>query len=210
LGNDLQTYFSENLENSKIEIFKKYPQTSTIKQKTMEINLLDIIDNELIADGFDTELLDDYINWEDGFGANNEIFKQDIAYNGKSIAWWQRNEVGKDILRIRLENEVILSWRPKARHHSWGFLCGFIQWFDNQLIVKYKNKHTDYIFRFDGLKFKQLFSGSIGYFAIKNEMIYIKEPSYHQGRLLKLNLLGNEEVTLSSTDELIRENIDFI
>ena len=121
-------------------------------------NLLNLIDEELIADGFDTELSENYIKWKDGFGAECEVLKADIAYNEKSIAWWQHNEVGKDILRIRLENEVILTWRPKANHHSWGFTDVSLQWIDKELIVKYKNKHTDYVFRFDGLDFERIFT----------------------------------------------------
>ena len=174
----------------------------------MSINLLDIIDDELIDDGIDSEIINDYqIGWKDTFGAENFIYKSNITYNEKDIAWWQNSDVGKDLLRIKKPNGIILNWRPAGNHADYGFKCNYIQWFDDVLIVMYRNKHTDYIFRFKDLEVKKLYGGSIGSYVIKNELIYVQRPIYHQSKIFKIAMFNDEEALEISAQELQNDNI---
>lgn len=173
----------------------------------MTLNLLDIIDDELISDGFDTDLLEDEIIWKDGFGAENEVKKTNIAYSGKGIAWWQTSEVGKDLLRIKKVNGLIINWRPESHHSDYGFCCNWLKWFGEQLIVLYTDKHSQFIFRFEGLAFKKIFVGKIAHQVIKGQVLYIREPEWHNAQVFKLNLLSDNAASIISEEELKHQNI---
>jgi hypothetical protein len=173
----------------------------------MMLDLLDIIDDELISDGFNTNLSEGQIIWKDGFGAENEVLKANIAYSGKDIAWWQTSEVGKDLLRIKKANGLIINWRPESNHSD--FRCNWLKWFGEQLIVMYTDKHNQFVFRFEGLEFKKIFVGKIAHQVIKDEVLYIREPEWHNAQVLRLNLLSDNEASVISEEELNHQNIIF-
>ncbi|WP_452222091.1 hypothetical protein [Lacinutrix salivirga] len=116
----------------------------------MNKDILDIIEEELFKDNIDTELKDDCIFWKDNFGTENEIHINQIAVNGHLIAWWQKNEVGKELVRIKVKDGIIINWRPPINTMELGSLgCDYIKFYFQFLIVKYKDKHRHRIFIID-------------------------------------------------------------
>lgn len=116
----------------------------------MNKEILDIIEEELFQDNIDTELKDDCIYWKDNFGAENEIQLKQTAINGNLIAWWQQNEVGKELVRIRIENGVIINWRPPINTMGLGSGgCTIIKFYHHLLVIKYRDKHRHRIFIID-------------------------------------------------------------
>ncbi len=116
----------------------------------MNKDILDIIAEELFQDNVDTELKDDCIYWKDNFGAENEIHINQIAFNGHLIAWWQENEIGKELVRIKVKDEIIVNWRPPINTMGLGSSgCDCIKFFHHFLVIKYRDKHRNRIFIID-------------------------------------------------------------
>ena len=116
----------------------------------MDRDILDIIDEELFQDNIDTEFKDDCISWKDNSGAENEIQFKQTARNGNLIAWWQQNEVGEELVRIKRENGIIINWRPPINTmglSSGG--CNIIKFYHQLLVIKYRDKHRHRIFIID-------------------------------------------------------------
>src|SRR6218665_895917 len=102
------------------------------------MNLLDKIDDLLFLEGLDTELTEHSIKWKDSFGAECSIISYHVASNGETIAWFQDNEAGKCFIRILCKNKATFNWKLSSNHSDYGFSCNFIRWFDNKLIIIYK------------------------------------------------------------------------
>lgn len=75
----------------------------------MNTDLLNLVDEELFLDNIDTEIDDNRIFWMDNLGAENEVLVNQIATNGSQLAWWQKNEVGKELLRIKIKDGLIMN-----------------------------------------------------------------------------------------------------
>ncbi|MGH1338668.1 MAG: hypothetical protein ACRBFS_21320 [Aureispira sp.] len=123
------------------------------------MNILEEIDEELFQDNIDTEIKKDSLYWIDNFKASNKIYKSQTAVNGNRIAWWQINEVGKDIVKIKLSNDLTICWRPDLNtmgQESQG--CNFIEFCQEVLVVKYQDKHRERVFLFniDHLESKEI------------------------------------------------------
>jgi len=92
-------------------------------------------------------LKDHSIWWKDNLGAENEIHRSQTVRDGDKIAWWQINEVGKDLVRICLQKDRILNWRPPINTMGLGSAgCSFIAFCLDFLILKYRDKHRERIF----------------------------------------------------------------
>lgn len=116
----------------------------------MNKDIIHIIEEELFQDNIDTELKDDCIFWKDNFGAENEVQFKQIAVNGHLIAWWQKNEVGKELVRIKVRDGIIINWRPPINTMGLASLgCDYIKFYFHFLVVKYKYKHRYRIFIID-------------------------------------------------------------
>lgn len=116
----------------------------------MNRKVIDIIEEELFQDNIDTELKDDCIFWKDNMGAENEVQFKQIAVNGNLIAWWQKNEVGKELVRIKVKDGIIINWRPPINTMGYGFPgCDFIKFYHHFLVIKYRDKHHYRIFIID-------------------------------------------------------------
>ena len=116
----------------------------------MNTTILDIIEEELFQDNIDTQLKDNCIYWKDNFGAENEIHANQIAANGRLIAWWQKNEVGKELVRIKVSDNIIVNWRPPINTMGLGSSgCDVIKFYHQFLVIKYKDKHRYRIFIID-------------------------------------------------------------
>lgn len=116
----------------------------------MTTNILDLIEEELFQGNIDTEIKNGAIYWKDNLGAENEIHTNQTAINGTVMAWWQKNEVGKDLVRIKIKDDLIINWRPPINTmgtESSG--CDYINFYHQFLIIKYKDKHRGRIFIID-------------------------------------------------------------
>jgi len=113
----------------------------------MEKDLLDLIAEELFLDNIDTEKRGDTLYWKDNMGAENLIEASQTASSGNLLAWWQQNEVGKDMVKLRLAAGVFIHWRPplKTMGMSYGG-CSLLRFYQNRLVVAYRDKHKDRVF----------------------------------------------------------------
>ena len=148
----------------------------------MNKDILDIIEEELFQDNIDTELKDDLICWKDNFGAENEININQIAVNGDIIAWWQNNEVGKELVRIKVKDGIIINWRPPINTMGLGSSgCDFIKFYHQFLIVKYQDKHRKRIFIIDTNCIQVEEIGTDGYtkkVKMKGNRLFIRDMGY--------------------------------
>ncbi|MEM6723955.1 MAG: hypothetical protein AAF598_07950 [Bacteroidota bacterium] len=113
-------------------------------------DLLHRVDEALFLDNIDTEDTDTGLCWTDNFGAENEVDRNQIAAQGDRLAWWQKNEVGKELLRIQLSKELIINWRPPINTMGLGSPgCAFLEFYEDLLIVQYPDKHHDRVFVID-------------------------------------------------------------
>ncbi len=116
----------------------------------MNTDLLNLVDEELFLDNIDTEIDDNRIFWMDNLGAENEVLVNQIATNGSQLAWWQKNEVGKELLRIKIKDGLIMNWRPPINTMGLASAgCSFIEFKDHLLTVTYRDKHKDRTFNID-------------------------------------------------------------
>lgn len=125
----------------------------------MTENILDIIEEELFQDNIDTDIKDNTIVWKDNFNAENEVHLHETAKHNGIVAWWQRNEVGKELVRIKLSDALIINWRPPI--NTMGLIsdgCSFIQFYQHYLIVKYRDKHGEraFVININKLTFEEL------------------------------------------------------
>jgi hypothetical protein len=186
--NSNEELFEGNLERLPLEIYegKEVP-----KEKEIVIDeVLDKIEDELSLDNISTEIKEHEITWIDNFGDENSIFSYMTATDQQRIAWWQCNEAGKDLVRIKLESGITINWRPPINTmglSSQG--CGFINFFSQFLIVMYTDKHTNRIF------------------AINTTNLNVEEINFY-GNYRRIKQVENEIfVTNSSTDEILKMTI---
>ncbi len=178
----------------------------------MKNKVLEIIEEELFQDNIDTELKENSIFWKDNFGTENEINNDQIAVNGNVIAWWQKNEVGKELVRIKVQDDIIINWRPPINTMGLNFGgCGFIEFYLEFLILKYRDKHRERIFIINtkNLKIVEINTegGTKGMILIKNNL-YIKElPS---GQITKISIHSDKLINVIIDENyLISKNIIF-
>ena len=175
-------------------------------QIIMKNSILDLIDEELFQDNIDTEIRNDSLYWIDNFGAENKIINTMIANNGDLIAWWQMNASGKDLVRIKISNDLIINWRPKlntAGTHSTG--CNFIEFFEHFLIVNYQDKHRERTFVFDSKKLVDKEIRSNGYrkkLKLVENNLFIKNDSTTE--ILKLKIGTDHTISELVTEDFLK------
>lgn len=167
----------------------------------MQNEALDIIDEELFQDNIDTDIVDGKIVWKDNFGAENEIESDQIAVNGDIIAWWQKNEVGKELVRIKIQEGFIINWRPPINTMGTNSMgCSFIEFYNEFLVLKYRDKHRERIFI---INTKNIAAEEIKLKSYRKQMklvdkeLYIKEVE--GGQIIKISI---------QSDEFTKEQID--
>lgn len=90
------------------------------------------------------ELKDDEIAWKNILGAEHIVSEYDIAFQNDMLAWYENNDVGFDILKLKINSNFILEWKVPV--NSMGFSyggCRFIEFCENFLIVMYADKHRN-------------------------------------------------------------------
>ncbi|MEO1434867.1 MAG: hypothetical protein AAFV80_04980 [Bacteroidota bacterium] len=113
-------------------------------------DLLKRVDEALELDNIDTEDTEHSLRWTDNFGAENEVYRSQVAAQGKRLAWWQKNGVGKELLRIQLSEDLIINWRPPINTMGMSSMgCHFLEFYEELLIVQYRDKHGDRTFVID-------------------------------------------------------------
>lgn len=115
---------------------------------TKEIFLF--VQDELYAQNVDTEIKEDEIVWTDHYGAENSVSAWQTAVSDNGwVAWWILNDVGNDMVKIRLSKDIIVTWHPPLNtiaHPTFGVQ---LQFFENFLIVRYHDKHRERILIFN-------------------------------------------------------------
>ena len=113
--------------------------------------ILTLIDEELFTDNIKTELSEQKIIWTDHSGAENSVSPHQTAINNDGvIAWWQCNKAGKEEVRIRLKEKKILTWKlPVNTLGQPIFRDGLLYFYENHLIIKYKDNHYQRLFMFN-------------------------------------------------------------
>lgn len=90
------------------------------------------------------ELKDDEIAWKNIFGAEHVVSEYNIAFQNGMFAWYEDNDVGFDVLKLKINSNFILEWKVPV--NSMGFSyggCMFIEFCENFLIVMYADKHRN-------------------------------------------------------------------
>lgn len=116
-----------------------------------QAEILTLIDEELFIDNIKTELSEQKIIWTDHSGTENSVSPHQTAINSNGvIAWWQCNEAGKEEVRIRLKEKKILAWQPPINTLVQPtFRDGLLYFYENHLIIKYKDTHYQRLFIFN-------------------------------------------------------------
>ncbi|ALR30369.1 hypothetical protein ATE47_07465 [Chryseobacterium sp. IHB B 17019] len=116
------------------------------------------------------DLKDDILIWIDNFGAENSVSIKDIAYEENKIAWWQCNSAGLDLVFLKLNPKILITWEIPLNTMGQSSLgCSNIFFYKNYLIVKYHDKHSDRIFFFNtnNLKIEEILTTSCHWKKIK-------------------------------------------
>lgn len=177
----------------------------------MNQKILSIIEEELFQDNIDAELEANRIYWKDNFGAENEILIHQIAVNKNLIAWWQNNEVGKELVRIKINDGVIINWRPPINTMGMPSMgCNFIEFYLKFLIIKYQDKHRERIFIIDTNNIQIEEIKTNGYKKkvklIGNQLFIQEEP---KGQITMTSIqTGNINTEIISKSYLMKRNID--
>lgn len=115
---------------------------------TREIFLL--VQEELYAQNVDTEITEDEIVWTDHYGAENSVSEWQTAVSEIGwVAWWLRNDVGNDMVKIWKSRDIVITWHPPLNTMGQSSLGGRLQFFENFLIIRYYDKHGERIFIFN-------------------------------------------------------------
>ncbi|AZA77739.1 hypothetical protein EG347_09510 [Chryseobacterium sp. G0186] len=116
-----------------------------------QAEILNMIDDELLMEDITTELNEQKIIWRDHLGIENSInIHQTAVNNDGTIAWWQYNELGKEQVRIKLKEKTVITWKPPITSlEQTLFRDGLLYFYENYLIIKYKDKHYQRLFIFN-------------------------------------------------------------
>lgn len=165
-----------------------------------DIDILHKIDKFLKTnDGrVDTEIEDDYqITWKNNFGADCEVFIRNCAVNGENIAFFQfTDDYNNSMIRI-FNNEYSVNWRLKGNQFP-HVECHYIKWYDETLIVIYKEKFHYYIYSINGLTLKH-FNADLTKVFLKNNELYFSD--IHNPEIRKISL-PDLELTEVKDDEI--------
>lgn len=100
--------------------------------------------------------LEDYkIVFKDIFGAENYISIDDAAYNNGMYVWYETNEVGKDKVKLKLNEHLTIEWNLQINAMGLGYGgCKFLAFCESFLIVCFADKHRDRFALFNLKTFK--------------------------------------------------------
>ncbi len=116
-----------------------------------QAEILTLIDEELFTDNIKTELSEQKIVWTDHSGTEHSVSPHQTAINNNGIiAWWQCNEAGKEEVHIRLKEEKVITWKPPIHTlQQPTFRDELLYFFENHLIIKYKDTYYQRLFIFN-------------------------------------------------------------
>lgn len=177
----------------------------------MNQKILNIIEEELFQDNIDTKLEANLIYWKDNFGAENEVRIDQIAINKNRIAWWQNNEVGKELVRIKINDDTIINWRPPINTMGLSSMgCDFIEFYLEFLIIKYQDKHRERVFIIDTNNILTEEIQTSGYrkkIKLVDNKLFLQEQPNGQITMTSIQT-GNINTGIISNSYLMERNID--
>ncbi|AZA99904.1 hypothetical protein EG359_09835 [Chryseobacterium joostei] len=168
-----------------------------------QADILNLIDDELLLDNIKTELNKQHIVWTDHSGTENSINIHQTAINNDGvIAWWQYNEAGKEQVSVRLAERKVITWKPPVTTlEQPSFRDGSLYFYENYLIIKYKDKHYQrlFIFNIKTLQTEEIILNAltIQIKVIGNELFL--GGLYHDEEFIKVTMYA---------DRFEKENID--
>lgn len=90
----------------------------------------------------DGELRNGRIIWKNIFGAEHVVDAEDIAYRDNQLAWYENNEAGLDLLKLKINKNFVLEWKVPVNSMGLSYGgCDFIDFCENYLMVVYIDKH---------------------------------------------------------------------
>lgn len=153
----------------------------------------DIIEDCLIDEGVDAVNEDDAILWEAEMGSFSIKFKN-VAVDGDKLAWYQEEEYGKCLVRIKRSNGIIISWNPiESNDQDLVFKLLYIKWFGNRLIIIFEENLRTKIIQLENLSIAVLYNGTSSQIAIKEERIYVKD---YNGEEMVYEISLRKEITV--------------
>ena len=72
------------------------------------------------------------------------IYESDIDYQENKLAWFQSSDKDNHLLRV-FEAEGPFQWTPITYNPVFGCRCLLLEWYQNQLLFIYQEKHDIYI-----------------------------------------------------------------
>ncbi|AZB23163.1 MULTISPECIES: hypothetical protein [Chryseobacterium] len=168
-----------------------------------QAEILTLIDEELFTDNIRTEVSEQKIVWMDPSGIENSVSPHQTAINSNGvIAWWQCNEAGKEEVRIRLREKKVITWKPPITTlERPAFRDGLLYFYEDHLIIKYKDTHYQrlFIFNITTLKDEEILINAltIQVKIIENELFL--GGFYHDEEFVKITMYP---------DHFEKENID--
>jgi hypothetical protein len=173
----------------------------------MKQDILHLIEEELFQDNIDTEIEDYRIYWTDNFGAENEVYRSQTAVSNNRIAWWQKNEVGKELVRIKMSKDTIINWRPPINTMGLSSLgSSFMKFYKDFLILKYQDKHRERVFVINTNPIQIEEIKGEGYrknIKLVDNLLYVKgEP---HGQITETNIQKENIITKIISGEYLKE-----
>ncbi|HEX8561947.1 MAG TPA: hypothetical protein VF676_03100 [Flavobacterium sp.] len=107
------------------------------------MNLINLVVDKLAEENIISENNGFSITYNLG-GDAHVIIKDDIAYSDNKLAWFQTSSREDHLLRV-FENNNNFNWIPETHNQSWGCECYLLEWFQEQLVFIYKEKHRTYV-----------------------------------------------------------------
>lgn len=163
--------------------------------------IFEILEEELYLTVRDFEIEEDRIFWKDAFGTEIEIDKYSTAINNQGVfAWWQSNEVGHELIRIKINRDIIINWRPPLNTMGQPSSGGHLHFFENFLVTQYVDKHGQrlFIFNINTLKAEEIITKG-----------FTKKVKLNGNELFIKDSFKNEFIKVSIyPDRLEREEID--
>ncbi|MBB6372461.1 hypothetical protein [Chryseobacterium shigense] len=163
--------------------------------------IFSIIEEELYLTVPDFTIEEDRIFWKDAFGAEIEIYRYSTASNNQGVfAWWQSNEAGNELIRIKINRDIIINWRPPINTMGQPSSGGHLQFFENFLITQYQDKHGQrlFVFNVDTLKAEEIITkGFSKKVKLNGSELFVADSS--ENKFIKISIYP---------DRLEREEVD--
>lgn len=168
-----------------------------------------IIEDCLLDEGVDAVNEDGAILWKAEMGRFSIKFK-DVAVDDDKLAWYQEEEYGKCLIRIKRFNGIIISWNPiESNDQDLVFKLHYLKWFGNRLIVIFEENGRTKVIQLEDLSITVVYNGRPSQIAIKEERIYVIDDNGEE-MAYEISLIKEVTTTTYLPKKVLQERIPAI